>query len=254
MTANLDVDQGGAVVMCSAATAAAAGVSRDRWIYPWSGVSAADHWYPTNRWAFDESPAMRLAGARALELAATGVDDCALIDLYSCFPSAVQVAQRELGVDAGRAFTITGGLTFAAGPLNCYCILPLVRAVRLLRDRPEERALLTGNGGYFTKHSMLTLAGEPPTAGFRCDSVQTAVDALPMRPTPADAAAAATIETYTVTHDRDGVPTRAILACLDPAGMRHFAQTDDADQLRVLLADDRCGTCVTLDGTRASLD
>ena len=66
MTANLNVDQGGAVVMCSAAAAARAGVPPDRWVFPWSGANAADHWYPTNRWAFDESPAMRLAGHRAL--------------------------------------------------------------------------------------------------------------------------------------------------------------------------------------------
>ena len=69
MTANLNVDQGGAVVMCSATTAARLGVATDRWVFPWSGSGAADHWYPTNRWAFDESPAMRLAGQRALDLA-----------------------------------------------------------------------------------------------------------------------------------------------------------------------------------------
>src|SRR5690606_21625753 len=125
MTANLDVDQGGAVLLCSAAAAEAAGVPRDRWVFPLAGTGAADHWLVTNRWAFDESPAMRLAGRRATELAGAGPDDCALLDLYSCFPAAVQVAQRELAIDFGRPFTITGGLTFAAGPLNCYCILAL---------------------------------------------------------------------------------------------------------------------------------
>jgi acetyl-CoA C-acetyltransferase len=242
MTANLDVDQGGAVLVCSVAAAESAGVPRERWVFPWSGAGAADHWFVTNRWAFDESPAMRLAGSAALELAGVSTDDCALIDLYSCFPAAVQVAQRELGIDAARPFTITGGLTFAAGPLNCYCMLALVRAARLLRDAPAERAFLTGNGGYFTKHSMLVLSGEPPAAGFRCTSPQADVDALPSRPTPVEPAERATIETYTVTHDRDGRPERAIIAALDDAGARHITQSTDASALEALLTDDCCGT------------
>jgi acetyl-CoA C-acetyltransferase len=241
MTANLDVDQGGAIVMCSAAAAAEHGVPSDRWVFPWAGAGAADHWYATNRWAFDESPAMRLAGRRALTLAGLGVDDCALLDLYSCFPAAVQVAQREIGIATDRRWTITGGLTFAAGPLNCYCILPLVRAVGLLREAPGERAFLTGNGGYFTKHSMLVLGGEPPAAGFAAESVQRDVDALPARPTPAEPAVTTTIETYTVTHDREGTPERAIVACLDESGRRHFGETREPDELARLLAEDCCG-------------
>jgi acetyl-CoA C-acetyltransferase len=247
MTANLDVDQGGAVIVCSVAAAEAAGVPRERWVFPWSGASAADHWYVSNRWAFDESPAMRFAGAGALELAGVGADDCAWIDLYSCFPAAVQVAQRELGIDPSRPFTITGGLTFAAGPLNCYCILTLVRAARLLRDAPGERAFLTGNGGYFTKHSMLVLSGEPLAAGFRSSSAQADVDALPSRPASREPATEATLETYTVTHDRDGQPERAIVAALDERGARHFAHSTAADALKALLTDDCCGIPVALD-------
>jgi acetyl-CoA C-acetyltransferase len=246
MTANLDVDQGGAIVICSAAAAEAAGVARDRWVFPWSGVAAADHWFPTNRWAFDESPAMRFAGRRALELVGLGVDDCGLLDLYSCFPVAVQVAQRELGIDSTRPFTITGGLTFAAGPLNSYCMLALTRAVTLLREAPDTRALLTGNGGYFTKHAMLVLSGTP-AGGFVTDNVQCEVDALPSRPTP-DASSApgpATLETYTVLHDRDGNPTRAILASLDAGGRRHFQVTDEIDVLHALLANDCCNLPLT---------
>ena len=241
MTANLDVDQGGAIVICSAAAATRAGVAIDRWVFALAGTGAADHWYATNRWAFDESPAMRLSGRRALALAGIDIDDCALVDLYSCFPAAVQVAQREIGISTNRPWTITGGLTFAAGPLNCYCILPLVRAVRLLREAPADRAFLTGNGGYFTKHSMLVLGGEPPSSGYAHESVQREVDQLPARPTPSESPASATIETYTVTHDRQGAPQRAILACLDERGGRHFVEARDADELARLLAEDCCG-------------
>lgn len=253
MTSNLNVDQGGAVVMCSAGAAEAAGIPRDRWVFLWSGVGAADHWYATNRWAFDESPAMRQSGARTLELAGVGLDECALIDLYSCFPVAVQVAQRELGLDAARPFTITGGLTFAAGPLNCYCVLPLTRSVELLRASPGERAFLTGNGGVFTKHSSLVLSGRPSPSGFRTDDVQDVVDRSPSRPSPTEPATDAVLETYTVTFDRDMRPERAVLACLDDGGSRHWAQSSDVDTMDELLTSDACERKVAIDGREARL-
>ncbi len=248
MTSNLNVDQGGAIVMTSVAEAQAAGVPRDRWIFPWTGVGAADHWYPTNRWAFDESPAMRISGLRTLQLAGMSVDECDLIDLYSCFPVAVQVAQRELGIDPVRAFTITGGLTFAAGPLNCYCLLPLARAVALLREAPDQRALLTGNGGSFTKHSSLILAAEPSGDGFLTDDVQAAVDRLPSRPTPSERVRNVTLETYTITSDREMQPEMAILAGLDAHGRRHWANSSDPALMAELLTSDQSGRALHLDG------
>jgi acetyl-CoA C-acetyltransferase len=253
MTSNLNVDQGGAIVMCSAGSASAAGVPIDRWVFPWAGAGAADHWSPTNRWAFDESPAMRAVGRDALALAGSGIDDCALIDLYSCFPVAVRVAQRELMIPSDREWTITGGLTFAAGPLNCYCILPLTRAVGLLRSSGGDRALLTGNGGYFTKHSAVVLAATPPPHGFRSSHPQAEIDALPFRPTPDGPARTGTVETYTVTYDRVMRPERAILAVLDDEGRRHLAETAEHGAITELLAGDECGRPVDLDGTTAHL-
>src|SRR5690606_28622470 len=185
-------------------------------------------------------PAMRFVGRDALALAGVTVDDCALLDLYSCFPVAVQVAQRELGIAPDRAFTITGGLTFAAGPLNCYCILPLTRAVDLLRAAPADRALLTGNGGYFTKHSALVLAAQPPAEGFRAAHPQDEVDALPSRPTPEAPASSGTLEAYTVTFDRHQAPERALVTVLDADGRRHWGESTDPDTMHALLTSDCC--------------
>jgi len=241
MTSNLNVDQGGAVLMCSVEAAERLGVPPDRWVFPLSGSGAADHPSITTRWAFDESPAMRFVGRDALGLAGVDVDDCALLDLYSCFPVAVQVAQRELGIDPARDWTITGGLTFAAGPMNCYCILPLTRAVEMLRATPGQRAFLTGNGGYFSKHSAVVLAGEPNPGGFRSSRPQADVDALPARPVPTERATEATLETYTVVYDREMQPSRAILACLDDEGRRHWADETDGSIIADLLETDACG-------------
>ena len=62
LTANMQVDQGAALIMCSVAAAQSAGIARDRWVFPLSGADADDHWFLSHRADFHSSPAIRLAG------------------------------------------------------------------------------------------------------------------------------------------------------------------------------------------------
>ncbi len=250
MTSNINVDQAAAVIICTAEAADAAGVPRDQWVFPWSGSGAADHWNLTNRWSLAESPAMRLSISKAVELAGVALDEADYLDLYSCFPAAVQVAQRELEIDPDRPWTITGGLTFFGGPLNSYCLHALARAIELLRaGEGEQVAVLSGNGGFFTKHSAAVVASYPADGPYRSERVQDAVDVLPKRSAPNEPAAEGVIETYSVIYTHDGTPERAVLAVLDGAGCRTFASVTDAAALETLLAGDLVGQTVTLDHT-----
>jgi acetyl-CoA C-acetyltransferase len=86
MNSNNAVEQGAGLILCSATRAEALGVPRDRWVFPWSGTDAHDHYFFSERHDLGSSPAIRVAGRGALELAGVGVDDLALVDLYSCFP------------------------------------------------------------------------------------------------------------------------------------------------------------------------
>src|ERR1700677_1880387 len=122
-TANMQVDQGAAFIVCSVAAARAAGVPAERWVFPLAGADGNDHWFISERPELYRSPAIRLAGAAALEQAGLGIDDIAFVDLYSCFPVVVQMAAHELGLagdDPGRPLTLTGGLTFGRGPGHKY--------------------------------------------------------------------------------------------------------------------------------------
>ena len=208
MTSNINVDQAAAVVMCSLQTALDHGVPRDQIVFLRSGSGGYESWLTRCRWAFDESPAMRIAGQLAAELAEIELDDVTYLDLYSCFPSAIEVAQRELDIDAARPFTITGGLTFAGGPFNSYCMQSLGRAIELMREEPGSSALLSGNGGFFTKHAFTMLSGEPPPSRFRYERPQAEIDRHPTRPAsnPSGPASTGTVECYTVTYDRSGWP------------------------------------------------
>ncbi len=94
MNANDWVDQGAAFILCSVRAAREAGVPEDRWVFPVAGADALDHWFLSERDDLRSSPAIRLAGSRALSMAGIGIDDVAHVDLYSCFPCAVQIAAQ----------------------------------------------------------------------------------------------------------------------------------------------------------------
>jgi acetyl-CoA C-acetyltransferase len=245
MTANPDVDQAACVILCSADVAAGAGVDRDRWVFPWSASRGRDR-DPTTRWRLDESPAMRIAGSTALELADLEVDDCELIDIYSCFPSAVQVAQRELGI-GDRALTVTGGTTFSGGPPNSYGLHAAARTVELIRDVPERQALISGVGGLLTKHSYLVFSGAPNGRAFHLAHPQTAIDTFPGRTGPALLPAPATLEAYTMTYDHDATPEGAVLSCLTDDGSRVWGAPSEIEALAALTRDDLCGRRVQLE-------
>ncbi len=251
LTSNLNVDMGAAVLLCSAEVAEAAGVARDRWVFPLAGASAGDP-ETGRRLDLDRSPGMAAVGRAAVALAGTSAADVDLVDLYSCFPSAVQVAQHALGLEPDRPFTITGGLTFAGGPFNSYCLHTLARAVELIRDR-ERTALLTGNGGLFSKHSAVVLGGRPNPTGYRHARPQAEVDAAPVRPKASETPQRATLESYTVTHERDGTPEKAIASLIDDAGGRHWATSTESGVVDALLSADACGRLMQLSESDGAL-
>ena len=130
MNSNNDVDMAAAIIICSVEHAESLGVPRDQWVFPLSGTDCHEHPFITDRDNFSQTPAVELGGRQALELASLDIDDIAHLDLYSCFPSAVQLGARSLGIDPyseSRPLTQTGGLSFAGGPWNEYVMHSIAR-------------------------------------------------------------------------------------------------------------------------------
>ena len=237
--ANIQVDQSAAVIVMSAGAARDAGIPPDRWVFPWAGAEAHDHWFVSERERLDESPAIRHCWQALRDLTGVNPDDLAHIDLYSCFPSAVLIAAEEIGLDPdepARALTLTGGLSFAGGPGNNYSMHSLATAVSKLRHEPGL-ALVTGVGWFLTKHALSLLGSEPPRAGFRFQSAQSDVDALPKRSVLAGPKEGLMLETFTVIYDRDGQPEKAITAGLDESGARGWVQSTGPDAIAGLLSE-----------------
>ncbi|GAT10659.1 acetyl-CoA acetyltransferase [Mycolicibacterium novocastrense] len=258
MNSNNMVDQAAVLVLTSAEKATHLQIPRDRWVFPYSGTDSHDTYAIGERAEFYTSPAIRIGGRRALELAGIGVDDVELIDVYSCFPSAVQVAANELGLpigDPARPLTVTGGLTFAGGPWNNYVTHSIATMAERLVAAPGTLGLITANGGYLTKHSFGIYGAEPPPREFRWEDVQSEVDREPTRTALVDWAGVGTVETWTTPFDREGSPEKAFLAVRTPDDSRVLAVIPDAAAAAATVEEDIAGAKVQVNsnGTAAIL-
>ena len=250
MNSNSSVDQAAALILCSVATAKRLGVPRCKWIYPWAGTEAHDTHAVSNRDNLHRSPAIRIAAARCLELAEVAMDDIDHVDLYSCFPSVVQVAAAELGLSEARSPTVTGGLTFAGGPLNNYAMHAIARMAEVLRRNVGDTGLVTSNGGFITQHAFGIYSTAPPPTGFRHAKPQDQVDATPIRHVAPTFAGAVEIESYTVMYNNDG-PDIGLAACRLDDGRRTWGNTREADVLAAMVSEEFCGRAATIDATGA---
>jgi acetyl-CoA C-acetyltransferase len=249
MTANIQVDQGAALLVCSARAAEEAGIARERWVFVHASAAAHDHWFAASRRDLHRSPAVAACAGRSLAHAGIGVDDVAHLDLYSCFPSAVQIAAAELGVDLAndsRPPTVTGGLSFAGGPGSNYATHSLAAMSGRLRENPGAYGLITGVGWYMTKHANAILSTDPPSRPYAHLNPQAEVDALPRRRIAPAVDAEAPIESYTVVFDRDGAPSRSIVSGLLTDGSRALASSADRETADSLLGSEGAGRWVRL--------
>lgn len=241
MNSNNAVEQGAALVMCTVEVAERAGIPRDRWVFPLAGGDGHEHTYVSHRDNLYTSPAVGVVGRATLEAAGKTIDDIDHVDLYSCFPVAVEVGADELGLDLERQLTLTGGLSFAGGPWNNYVMHSIATLVDVLRSDPGSNGLIWGNGGYLTKHAFGVYSTEAPDGGFVHVHPQDEIDALPSREVVADYAGDASIESWVVMHGRDGTPEAAYAALLLDDGRRAWGSTDDAATMATMVEAEMIG-------------
>jgi acetyl-CoA C-acetyltransferase len=247
MNANARVDMAAGLILCSLATARSAGVPDEKLVFLHAATEANDSNFLSTRYDFHRSPAIRIAGKRALELAGKTIEEIDHVDLYSCFPSVVQVAATELGIPEGRPLTVTGGLTFGGGPINSYALHAIARMVEVVREERGSLGLVHANGGWLAKHAIGIYSTEPPEHGFRYENLQQQVDAFPLREALIDWDGPVTLEAYTVAHQR-GQPRIAHVACLTDAGKRSWATVSDPALLAVMMREEFCGRRGRVDG------
>jgi acetyl-CoA C-acetyltransferase len=264
MCANIDVDQAAAIILCSYEAAQDLGVPDERLVFPLAGADAHDQYFFSERDSLASSPAIAAAGRAVLDAAGVGIDDVACFDLYSCFPSAVEIALRALGLAGplggdARPLTVTGGLGFAGGPANDYPTHAIAAMVDACRRDPGSVGMVSALGWYVTKHSIGLYSTTPPEQSYiRADAARTQaqVDALPSRRVAGAYAGPATIEATAVVFEREGAPAVAIVSALTPDGRRALANTRDASAMHEMTEKAWEGRAVELrtDGAVNTLD
>jgi acetyl-CoA C-acetyltransferase len=231
MNSNAFIDQASAIILTSVGKARELGIPESKWVYLHGCADAYDHWYISDRINHHSSPAMRTVAAETLEMADCSLDDIGAFDLYSCFPSAVQIGCQEMGLaeDDPRGLTVTGGLPYFGGPGNNYVTHSIAEMMNQVRAKPGMRGMVTANGNYVTKQSGGIYSTTPPERPFAPKdpkTYQAKIDADKGPTVVESASGTAKIETYTVMHDRKG-PSYSILFGRDEAGRRFIANTPD---------------------------
>ncbi len=242
MTAFLGSDQAAVLIVCSLAEARRAGVE-DRAVFVWSGAEATDVRFVTSRPDPGRSPALEVAGAALFASASgaagrtIGIDDLDRMDIYSCFPSAVQMAAAAFGLtlDDARDLTVTGGLPYFGGPGNNYTthgIATLTDLLRMGEGGGTRLGMATGLGWFVTKHALGIYGSTPPPAGFHrgdTSAAQSAIDASAVDVAETlDAPETATVVAATVWRDNDGAAAGApVIARLVDGRHMALAPADD---------------------------
>lgn len=233
MVAIIDVDMSAALLVASERWADAHGVPRNRRVYPWLSCYAEDPVYIAVRDKLWKSDAMEAASTAALDAAGVGPDDIKHVDLYSCFPAAINFSRDALGMSGrpGEAVTVTGGLPYAGGPASSYMLTSIARMVEVLREDPSSLGLVSGVGMMMSNHVYALYSTTPPGAEVSQPdraAVQAMVDAIPQRPIDDGYRGPATIAAYTVMHGRDGDVSHGAAICDLPTGARAYARIRDA--------------------------
>ena len=210
-----NVNQAAGLILCTLEKARSLGLDERRFVYPLAVVDSEHMVTLSERRDLWRSPGFELAGARAFELAGKQASEIEHFELYSCFPAAVRVQQRELGIPLDRQVTQTGGMTFGGGPLNNFVLQAWVKMVEGLRSDPGSHGVVTAISGLITKQGVSVLAPEP-TRAFVHDNVSEAARSSGATiAVEREATGRARISSYTVSHARDAANGVALVCDFD---------------------------------------
>ncbi len=243
------VDQAAALLICSAGHARALGIAPSQWVYA-SASSESNHMVPVSARAdLTACVGARLAGRAALTAAGITASQLDLVELYSCFPIAVEAYAQELGIPLTRDLTVTGGMPFAGGPFNNYVLQATCRMAALLREGrgPTRRVgLVSSVSGILTKQGFGMWATQPSSAGFAFDDVsKDTARQVATKEVVSAFQGQAVVAGYTVLHDKGQAPRALVLADTD-TGCRALAWSDDPALVRRIESSEFCGQAIAM--------
>jgi acetyl-CoA C-acetyltransferase len=255
------VNQASALLICSAERAQAAGVPAERWLFPHVALHSSAAVTLTARRRLQEWPAMGVLGRAAAQHVGRPLSELPFAEIYSCFPAAVRVQQRELGLDPAGTPTLTGGMAFSGGPFNHFVLQSLRVLGRCLRQEPGAQGLLTTVSGMLSKPGLAIWSATPPAGGGAAlladmaTETTAATAVVPVVDAPPSAATTATVVSFTVTFggDEGFDPVRTAIVADLADGVRTAATCEDSDTARLGVTEGLIGRAVSVKDTTFSL-
>ena len=244
----MNVDQAAAVVVTSLGVARAAAVDPSRVVFPLVALESSASLAVIRRRSLHRWPAMRVLAAAAADHLGIALDAIEHAEVYSCFPAAVRVQQRELDLPLDGVPTITGGEPFAGGPWNNFVLQATAAMVDRLREDRGSLGMVTTVSGFLTKPGIAVYSTEPGTKPVMvADLAAEAADATTVAPVAVDYQGPATIAACTVSFERSG--DRRVITLVDtPGGERWIAFSDDPSVAERAMRQELIGTEVQVDG------
>ncbi|WP_433622191.1 hypothetical protein [Nocardia sp. CA-120079] len=247
------LDQAAALLICTEAEAKRLGVPEDRWVYPEVGVGCS-HVVPLANRADPSRNDQWVLMSEAVEKAAgRPVASYDLLDLYNCFPVALDLQCDAFGISADRVPSVTGGMSFGGGGFNHAAIQAFARAVELIQEGAGSNAFVTANSGYLTKQGAVSFARDRPQSPFQAlDLTPRAGIAVRRRSSVLQYSGPAEIEGVTVLFERNE-PARAFALVRTGDGEGTIVSSTEDNVLAAFLESDWVGQSLRVDRGRARL-
>ena len=243
MNAIMEVDQSASLIIMSEKKANEYSVPKSKRIYLHGCADINEVWNVTERPDLHKSKAIRLMGEKALSMAKWNIDEIDFFDLYSCFPSMVELGREALDIPetTSKPLTVTGGLPFFGGAGNNYVSHSVATMMEKLRENNNSKGLCTSNGWYSTKHGIGLYSNIPYEGNWKREepkNYQKIIDDLDRPDIDEDPSGNATIETYTVANGRDGPQMGIVIGRIDVNNKRFIAISNDEKTLEIMMTEE----------------
>ncbi len=245
--AQMNVDQAAAILITSIDAAARLGVSRDRIVFPIVGLESSYSVPVSARADVHRWVGMEVLGRAAEAHLGFPLRELAYAEVYSCFPAAVRVQQRALGLPVDGVPTITGGETFSGGPWNNFVLQATAAMVEKVREEPGEMGLVTTVSGLLNKPGLAVYCTQLGPDLLVDDLAEENEREAAVKEVVGGYDGDASVVTYTVHYDGMD-PARVTIVGDTTDGRRVVASCADAELATRATTEELIGTTVQVTG------